>query len=69
MGRKIAENFRKLPNKQMKPILAADSFRLKSGDFQVQSAGAVSSDAAKSADDLVSADKFKNTCFAMQTED
>jgi hypothetical protein len=37
----------------MQPILAADSFRLNSGDFQVQSVYAVSSDAAKSADDLV----------------
>jgi hypothetical protein len=37
----------------MQPILAADSFRLNSGDFQVQSAYTVSSDAAKSADDLV----------------
>jgi hypothetical protein len=37
----------------MQPILAADSFRLISGDFQIQSVRAVSSDAAKSADDLV----------------
>ena len=40
-------------NKNMQPILAADSFRLNSGDFQIQSVGAVSFDAAKSADDLV----------------
>jgi hypothetical protein len=37
----------------MQPILAADSFRLNSGSFQVQSVNAVSPDAAKSADDLV----------------
>jgi len=37
----------------MQPILAADSFRLNSGDLQVQLVGAVSVDAAKSADDLV----------------
>ena len=37
----------------MQPILAADSFRLNSGNFQVQSIYTVSSDAAKSADDLV----------------
>jgi hypothetical protein len=40
-------------NKNMQPILAADSFRLISANFQVQSANAVFSDAAKSADDLV----------------
>jgi hypothetical protein len=34
-------------------ILAADSFRLNSGDFQSRLIRAVSSDAAKSADDLV----------------
>jgi hypothetical protein len=39
----------------MQPILAADSFRLNSGHFQFQSINAVSFDAAKSADDLVSA--------------
>jgi len=39
----------------MQPILAADSFRPNSGDFQVQAVDAVSPDAAKSADDLVSA--------------
>jgi hypothetical protein len=37
----------------MQPILAADSFRLNLGNFQIQLAGAVSPDAAKSADDLV----------------
>jgi hypothetical protein len=37
----------------MQPILAADSFKLNSGDFQGQSINTVSSDAAKSADDLV----------------
>jgi hypothetical protein len=42
----------------MQPILAADSFRLKSGDFQVQPVNAVPSDAAKSADDLVGAVKL-----------
>jgi hypothetical protein len=39
----------------MQPILAADSFRLNSGDLQVHLVRAVSSDAAKSADDLVGA--------------
>jgi uncharacterized protein YhdP len=43
----------------MQPILAAVSFRLKSVDFQGQSVGAVSSDAAKSADDLVMWQKKK----------
>jgi len=38
----------------MQPILAADSFRLNPTNFQVQSVNAVSSDAAKTADDLVS---------------
>ena len=37
----------------MQPILAADSFRRNSGDFQVLSVYIVSPDAAKSADDLV----------------
>ena len=37
----------------MQPILAADSFRLNSGDFQILSVHTVSPDAAKSADDLV----------------
>jgi hypothetical protein len=43
----------------MQPILAADSFRLNSGDFQIQSTYAVSPDAAKSADDLVIRKKTK----------
>ena len=42
----------------MQPVLAADSFRLNSGDLQVQSVCAVSFDAAKSADDLVRATKL-----------
>ena len=42
-------------NINMQPILAADSFRLNSEDFHDQSVHAVSPDAAKSADDLVSA--------------
>jgi hypothetical protein len=37
----------------MQPILVADSRRLNSGDYQVQSVYIVSPDAAKSADDLV----------------
>ena len=38
----------------MQPILAADSFRQNPADFQAQSVSAVFSDAAKSAEDLVS---------------
>jgi len=42
----------------MQPILAADSFRLNLGNFQVQPVSAVFPDAAKSADDLVRQLKF-----------
>ncbi len=47
----------------MQPILAADSFRLNSGDFQVQSGCTVSSNAAQSADDLVVLPNYIDSLF------
>ena len=52
----------------MQPILAADSFRLNLVDFQFQLASIISSDEAKSADDLVlRVILILKSCFVQET--